>query len=74
MRDGRFLVAVLVVNFLLVPLVVCGRVSTAAARGSPLLMLAQMALLPLYLLLFLGSDLAEVVDPAPFLVASQSGR
>ena len=103
-RDGRFLAAVLVVNFLLVPLVVWGLtlalpndrgvllgvllvllapcidyviVFAGLAGGSaqrllaaaPLLMLAQMALLPLYLLLFLGSDLAEVVDPVPFVEA-----
>lgn len=88
-RDGRFLAAVLVVNFLLVPLVVWGLtlalpddrgvllgvllvllapcidyviVFAGLAGGSaqrllaaaPLLMLAQMALLPLYLLLFLS--------------------
>jgi ACR3 family arsenite transporter len=103
-RDGRFLAAVLVVNFLLVPIIVWGLtlllpddravllgvllvlltpcidyviVFAGLAGGSaqrllaaaPLLMLAQMALLPLYLLLFLGSDLAAIVDPGPFVEA-----
>ena len=104
-RDGRFLSAVLVVNFLLVPLVVWGLilalpddravllgvllvllapcvdyviVFAGLAGGSaqrllaaaPLLMLTQMVLLPLYLFLFLGSDLTAIVDPAPFVEAS----
>lgn len=37
--------------------------------AAPLLMLAQMALLPLYLWLFLGSELAEIVSLEPFLEA-----
>jgi arsenite transporter len=37
--------------------------------ASPLLMLTQMALLPAYLWLFMGSELAEIVEPAPFLEA-----
>lgn len=104
LRDGRFLAAVLVVNFLVVPVIVWGLtlvlpddravllgvllvlltpcidyviVFAGLAGGSaqrllaaaPLLMLAQMALLPLYLLLFLGSDLAAIVDPGPFVEA-----
>jgi len=103
-RDGRFLTAVLVVNFLLVPVIVWGLtfvlpddravllgvllvlltpcidyviVFAGLAGGSaqrllaaaPLLMLAQMVLLPLYLLLFLGSDIAAIVDPEPFVEA-----
>ena len=32
--------------------------------ASPLLMLAQMALLPAYLWLFMGSELADIVEPA----------
>lgn len=103
-RDGRFLVAVLAVNFLVVPLVVLGLtrllpddravllgallvllapcidyviVFSGLAGGSsqrllaaaPLLMLAQLALLPVYLLLFVGRDLADIVDPGPFVRA-----
>ncbi|MGH2946922.1 MAG: arsenic resistance protein [Solirubrobacteraceae bacterium] len=37
--------------------------------GAPLLMLAQMALLPGYLWLFMGSELADIVEPGPFLEA-----
>lgn len=104
MRGGRFLSAVLVLNFVLVPVVVYGLtrflpddrgvllgvllvlltpcvdyviVFSGLAGGSadrllaatPLLMLTQMALLPLYLLIFVGPDLASVVDPTPFIEA-----
>jgi ACR3 family arsenite efflux pump ArsB len=103
-RDGRFLTAVLVVNFVVVPLVVAAMfgllpadqavrlgvllvlltpcvdyviVFSGLAGGSgrrllaatPLLLIAQMLLLPLFLLLFLGSGLAEVVEAGPFLEA-----
>ena len=37
--------------------------------AAPLLMLAQMALLPAYLWLFMGSELAEIVEPGPFVEA-----
>ena len=37
--------------------------------STPALMLAQLLLLPLYLWLFMGSELLEAVDPAPFLEA-----
>lgn len=37
--------------------------------ATPLLMLAQMVLLPLYLLLFMGSSLSGVVEPGPFIEA-----
>lgn len=37
--------------------------------AAPLLMLAQMVLLPLYLLLFLGSTVGDVVEPGPFVEA-----
>lgn len=37
--------------------------------ATPLLMLAQMALLPVYLWLFMGSELADIVEPEPFLEA-----
>ncbi|MGE3140055.1 MAG: arsenic resistance protein [Thermoleophilia bacterium] len=103
-RDGRFLVAVLGVNFVVVPVVVwaltlglpddravvlgvllvlltpcidyvivfAGLAGGSAQRllaAAPLLMLAQLVLLPVYLLLFLGSDLATIVEPGPFLRA-----
>ena len=42
-----------------------GRLLAAA----PLLMLAQLALLPAYLWLFLGSELSDIVDAGPFLEA-----
>lgn len=103
-RDGRFLAAVLGLNFVVVPVVVfgltrvlpggdgvllgvllvllapcidyvivfsglAGGASDRLLAASPLLMLAQLALLPLYLLLFVGRDLADIVDPAPFVRA-----
>ena len=37
--------------------------------AAPLLMLAQMALLPVYLWLFMGSELADIVEPGPFVEA-----
>ena len=37
--------------------------------AAPLLMLVQMALLPVYLWLFMGSELAEIVEPGPFVEA-----
>jgi ACR3 family arsenite transporter len=37
--------------------------------AAPLLMLAQMALLPGYLWLFMGLELADIVEPGPFLEA-----
>lgn len=104
LRAGRFLAAVLVVDFLVVPLVVAamftflpqeqavrlgvllvlltpcvdyviafsGLAGGSAQRllaATPLLLIAQMALLPLYLWLFMGSGLADVVEPGPFLHA-----
>lgn len=103
-RDGRFLAAVLTVNFLIVPLVVLVLIQvlpddrgvllgvllvlltpcidyvivfTGLAGGSsqrllaaaPVLMLAQLALLPVYLLLFVGPELADIVEPGPFVRA-----
>ncbi|MGO1055527.1 bile acid:sodium symporter [Crossiella sp. CA198] len=104
LRDGRFLAAVLVVNFVVVPLVVAAMfaflpaepavrlgvllvlltpcvdyviVFSGLAGGSsrrllaatPLLLLAQLILLPGLLLLFLGAELAEVVEAGPFVEA-----
>ncbi|WHU49294.1 bile acid:sodium symporter [Gordonia sp. L191] len=104
LRDLRFLGAVLVANFVAVPLVVGAMypflpgneairigmllvllcpcidyviVFTGLAGGdrrrllvsTPLLLLVQMVSLPLFLMTFLGADLAAVVDVEPFLVA-----
>lgn len=103
-RDVRFLVTVLVLNFVIVPPVVFGLsrfvadhqallvgaamvlltpcidyviVFSGLAGGSsdrllaaaPLLMLAQMVLLPAYLLLFIGPGLVSAIEPGPFLEA-----
>ncbi len=104
LRAGRFLAAVLVVNFVVVPLVVAalfaalpddravrlgvllvllcpcvdyvivfsglaGADNHRLLAATPLLLVAQLALLPAYLVLFLGSDLAAVVSVGPFLRA-----
>lgn len=103
-RDIRFLAAIGVLNFVVIPLVVFGLsrfvahsdalligvllvlltpcvdyviVFAGLAGGSsdrllaaaPLLMLAQLLLLPAYLLLFGGPGLVSSVDPAPFIEA-----
>ncbi|MFF4758365.1 bile acid:sodium symporter [Streptomyces sp. NPDC001292] len=104
LRDGRFLTAALVVNFVVVPLVVaamfaflpadqavrvgvllvllcpcvdyvivfCGLAGGSGRRllaATPLLLVAQMLLLPLFLYLFMGSELADIVEAGPFLEA-----
>ncbi|KAB2589713.1 arsenic resistance protein [Streptomyces arboris] len=104
LRDGRFLSAVLVVNFVVVPLVVAALftflpadravrlgvllvllcpcvdyviVFSGLAGGSarrllavtPVLLVAQMVLLPGFLYAFLGSGLADIVEAGPFLEA-----
>ncbi|MEV4877698.1 arsenic resistance protein [Streptomyces cyaneofuscatus] len=104
LRDGRFLSAALVVNFVVVPLVVAALftflpadravrlgvllvllcpcvdyviVFSGLAGGSarrllavtPVLLVAQMVLLPGFLYAFLGSGLADVVEAGPFLEA-----
>ena len=103
-RDLRFMTAILVLNFAVVPLVVFGLsrfvagdhallvgvllvlltpcidyviVFTGLAGGAsdrllaaaPVLMLAQMLLLPVYLLVFVGPGLVSAIDPAPFVQA-----
>ncbi|MGC0363613.1 ACR3 family arsenite transporter [Rhodococcus sp. 27YEA15] len=103
-KDGRFLVALLGLNFVLVPIVVfalsrfvtedravllgvllvllapcidyvivfsglAGAASERLLAAAPVLMLLQMVLLPVYLWLFVGSDLADVIDIAPFVEA-----
>lgn len=104
MCNRRFLVALLVANFIVVPLLVWPLfqlvptdpavqlgvllvlltpcidyvvVFTHMGRGNarlvlaatPLLLIAQILLLPLYLWLFLGSDTADLLRPGPFLAA-----
>jgi ACR3 family arsenite efflux pump ArsB len=104
LRDGRFLVSVVGLNFVLVPVVVflltrfvaddqallvgvllvllapcidyvivfsglAGAASERLLASAPLIMLLQMALLPVYLWLFVGSDLVEIVDIGPFVEA-----
>ncbi len=104
LRDGRFLGAVGVVNFVIVPVIayglsrfvtdepallfgvllvlltpcidyvivfagLAGGASDRLLAAAPLLMLAQMLLLPLYLLIFLGPDGVAVVEVAPFVRA-----
>lgn len=103
-RDGRFLVTVLAVNFVLVPVVVwvlsrivahdqvllvgvlfvlltpcvdyvivftsiAGGAKDRLLAAAPLLMLAQMLLLPLYLWAFVGGEFVASVDLAPFVEA-----
>ncbi len=103
-RDTRFISALLVANFVVLPLLVAvllpllpdddavkigvllvllcpcvdyvvvftGLAGGDAARlvaATPLLLLAQMALLPLYLRIFLGDDIADVLDVRPFVEA-----
>jgi ACR3 family arsenite efflux pump ArsB len=46
-----------------------GGASDRLLAASPLLMLAQLALLPLYLLIFVGRDLADIIEPGPFVRA-----
>ncbi|MEU0158754.1 arsenic resistance protein [Streptomyces sp. NPDC006261] len=104
LRDGRFLSAALVVNFVVVPLVVAALftflpadravrlgvllvllcpcvdyviVFSGLAGGSarrllavtPVLLVAQMVLLPGFLYVFLGAGLAGIVEVGPFLEA-----
>ncbi|MFD6803475.1 arsenic resistance protein [Streptomyces cyaneofuscatus] len=104
LRDGRFLSAALVVNFVVVPFVVAALftflpadravrlgvllvllcpcvdyviVFSGLAGGSarrllavtPVLLVAQMVLLPVFLYAFLGSGLADIVEAGPFLEA-----
>lgn len=104
MRDGRFLSAALVINFVVVPVVVAamffllpadqairvgvllvllapcvdyvivfsgiaGGNSERLLAATPVLLIVQMALLPVFFMLFLGSDLADIVETGPFLHA-----
>ena len=104
LRGGRFLGAVLVANFVVVPVVVAamfwllppdqavrmgvllvlltpcvdyvivfvriaGGDSERLLAVTPVLLIAQMILLPVYLVLFLGPGLGDIVDPRPFVEA-----
>lgn len=104
LRDGRFLSAAVVVNFVVVPLVVAAMfallpsdqavrlgvllvllcpcvdyviVFSGLAGGSsrrllaatPVLLVAQLLLLPGFLYLFMGSEPADIVEVGPFLEA-----
>nr|WP_281381770.1 bile acid:sodium symporter [Conexibacter arvalis] len=74
---GGTAVEVGVLMVLLTPCIDYVIVFTRLAGGSerrllaaaPLLMLAQMVLLPAFLYLFVGPDLADVIDPVPFVEA-----
>jgi len=103
-RDLRFLAAVGVLNFVVVPVVafalsrfvagdealvvgvllvlltpcvdyvivfsgLAGGAGERLLAASPLLMLAQLVLLPVYLLLFAGPGVLALIDPAPFVQA-----
>ncbi|MDE8670011.1 bile acid:sodium symporter [Pseudarthrobacter sp. H3Y2-7] len=73
--DRALLVGVLLV--LLTPCIDYVIVFTGLAGGAtdrllaaaPVLMLAQMLLLPVYLLVFVGPELVSAIDPAPFIEA-----
>ena len=76
--EHAILVGVLLVLLvLLTPCIDYGIVFTGVAGGSaqrlvaaaPLLMLLQLLLLPVYLYLFVGPGLADIVDPEPFVRA-----
>ncbi|MCE0536089.1 bile acid:sodium symporter [Kineosporia rhizophila] len=57
------------VDYVIVFSGLAGGSSRRLLAATPLLLLAQMVLLPVFLLLFLGRDLAEVVEPGPFVEA-----
>ncbi|WP_220187708.1 arsenic resistance protein [Pseudonocardia pini] len=57
------------VDYVIVFSGLAGGSSDRLLAATPLLLVAQMVLLPLYLLLFLGAELAEVVEVGPFVEA-----
>ncbi|GGF32013.1 arsenic resistance protein [Williamsia phyllosphaerae] len=104
LRDVRFLVGAVALNFVVVPVVVfaltrfvaddravlvgvvlvlcapcidyvivfsglAGAASDRLLAGAPVLMLLQIALLPLYLWLFVGADVVDTIEVAPFVEA-----
>ena len=73
--DQALLVGVLLVlltpciDYVIVFTGLAGGASNRLLAAAPVLMLAQMLLLPVYLLVFVGPDLVEAIDPAPFVDA-----
>lgn len=73
--DQALLVGVLLVlltpciDYVIVFSGLAGGASHRLLAAAPVLMLAQMLLLPLYLLLFVGPELVSSIDPAPFVEA-----
>lgn len=57
------------IDYVIVFAGIAGGSSQRLLAAAPLLMVAQLLLLPLYLLLFVGPEIADVVDPGPFLRA-----
>jgi arsenite transporter len=57
------------VDYVIVFSGLAGGSSERLLAATPLLLIAQMVLLPLFLLAFLGSDLARVVEVGPFVTA-----
>lgn len=57
------------IDYVIVFTGLAGGASDRLLAAAPVLMLLQMLLLPLYLLLFVGSDVASAIDPAPFVEA-----
>ena len=73
--DQALLVGVLLVlltpciDYVIVFTGLAGGASDRLLAAAPVLMLAQMLLLPVYLLVFVGPGLVSVIDPAPFVQA-----
>ncbi|GAA2622530.1 arsenic resistance protein [Streptomyces vastus] len=57
------------VDYVIVFSGLAGGSSRRLLAATPLLLIAQMLLLPLFLFLFMGSDLADIVEVGPFLEA-----
>lgn len=74
-NDQAVLVGVLLVlltpciDYVIVFSGLAGGAEDRLVAAAPLLMLLQLLLLPVYLYLFVGSDLADIVEPGPFLHA-----
>ncbi len=73
--DQAVLIGVLLVlltpciDYVIVFAGVAGGSAERLVAAAPLLMLLQLLLLPAYLYLFVGSDLADIVEPGPFVHA-----
>ena len=57
------------VDYVIVFTGLAGGSSQRLLAATPLLLITQILLLPLFLFLFMGSDLADVVEVGPFLEA-----